>query len=225
MAGFRILRSDLGPHDRGVTTLTTSAFSNGDTLESSALTPDTFAALFQPVIARILGFDTDANPAGSFAAVRIGWQQEGQPSWGIGDDVCVLMATPDNDPYSRVRDSLYEPNDAESLTSAMSFTQVWTLHATLYGPNCQDHARLIVSAMSLDWVHDDLAAADIYALADWTRPTYVPEQHDGQWWKRSDLEMKFNELVNESIVVPSAAGVDVTLVKDTGLTAGIHIRN
>jgi hypothetical protein len=205
--------------------MSTTTFPNGQALASSALIPDGFAVIMQPLVAQILGIDPVADPDKAFTAVRIAWQQEGQPAWSITDDVCILRATVENDPYGRVRDGQFSPRDAASLTQRMSFTQVWNLHATLYGPNCQDRARLIVSAFSLDWVHDALTASNLYAIADWPRPVYAPELFQGQWWKRADVDLKFNEMVNESLTVPSAAGVDVTLLKETGLSAEIHIRN
>jgi hypothetical protein len=203
--------------------MSTTTFPNGQQLASSALTPDTFVGILQPLVAQMLGIDPAAEPEKAFTAVRVAWQKEGQPAWNIDEDVCTIHSTPVNEPYSRVRDGQFRPRDAASLTQRMGFTQVWNLHATLRGPNCGDHARLIVSAFSLDWVHDALAQSNLYAIADWQRPVYVPELFQGQWWKRADVDLKFNELVNESLTVPSAAGVDVTLLKETGLSAEIHI--
>jgi hypothetical protein len=204
--------------------MSTTTFPNGQALVSSALTPDGFLGIMQPLVAQILGFDPTADPNKAFKAVRIAWQQEGQPGWDIAEDACALYVTPVNDPYGRVRDGQFKSRDAVSLTRQMGFTQVWNLHATVLGPNCQDRARLIVSAFSLDWVHDALAASNLYAIADWPRPVYVPELFQGQWWKRTDVDLKFNEMVNESLTVPSAAGVDVALLKDTGPAAEILIR-
>lgn len=200
-------------------------FPNGTgRFDSTALTSDEFAAIFQPLVAEILGIDPATDPTTAYSAVRIGWQQEGQPSWAITDDVCTLRGTPLDDPYSRVRDEVLDPNDSVSLTKRMKYTQVWSFHACLYGPNGQDHARMIVSAMSFDWVREVLAASKLYAHAEWPRPVYAPENYQGRWWKRTDVDLKFNELVNESLTVPSAAGVDVTVIKETGLQTGFSIR-
>lgn len=100
----------------------------------------------------------------------------------------------------------------------MGFTQVWNIHHELNGPNSYDNARLILSAMTLSWVHDLLAAQNLYMIVAPDRPTYVPYVFEGQWWKRTDLNIKFNEQVFESITVSSAAGVDVTIITDAGET-------
>ncbi len=195
--------------------MSTTNFANGTSLVSSANTPDTLAAIFQPLITQILGTDPSIDPN---STVRIGWPQGGQPAWGINDDVCIIRATPVDDAYSRVRDSLYAPNNGTSATQKMSFTQVWTLHLVFYGPNGFDRARLIDSAMSLDWVHDALAARNLYGIVKYNRPMYAPEIFQGQWWKRTDLRVQFNELVTETTTADTAAGVDVTILTDTGIT-------
>ena len=282
--------------------MSSQLFPNGDVLVSSALTPDEILAIFQGVVAHILGYDTTtpdrlyftvhAGAGGSgyavgdtvfpqqsggagavlavasisggdstgpaetltvtgsglgygngialptatltgsgtglqvdivsaYFAVRIGWQPEGQPAWTIGQDLCSLEAYTENEPYSKVRDGFYTPNDDVSVAEQMGYSQVWKIRFVFRGPNAADHARLLVSAMSLDFVHDALADSNIFAVAEKNRPVYVPELFQGQWWKRADVELQFNELVSESLTVPSAAEADVTLIKDTGLTAGV----
>ncbi|HJX53167.1 MAG TPA: hypothetical protein VJ801_10415 [Polyangia bacterium] len=203
-----------------------ATFPNGSTLISSALTPDALLTIFQALVAQILGFDT-TDPtvrSAAYSAVRVSWQQEGQPAWAISEDVCILRANPEDTLFGRARDGFYSPKDAVSLHSEMGYTQVWSLGFVFYGPNCEDRARLIVSAFALDWVHDVLVASNLYVVPDWHRPVYTPELFSGQWWKRSDVELQFNELVIESLTVPSAAGVDVRLLKDTGLERTISIR-
>ncbi len=204
--------------------MSSTTFPNGQTLTSTALTPDTFAAMMQTFIAQILGIDPAQDPEKAYSTVRIGWQKEGQPAWGIEENLCFLTPTLVDDPYSRVRDRQWDPKNTVSITETHSFTQVWKLHLTLYGPLSADRARLIISALSLDWLHDALAVQNVYALTHRPRPAYVPEMFRGQWWKRTDLDLEFNERVLESVAIPSAAGVDVTLLKDTGLSAEIHIR-
>ena len=208
--------------------MSTVVFPSGNgTLTSTALVPVTFQNLLQPVIAQCLGLDPVADPKTAFYKVRVGWQQEGQPAWKISEDVCILRAVLENADFARVRDELFWENTdsppGTDLTKQMGFTQVWNLHLTFYGPNCEDHARLVLSAMTLDWVHDILAASDIYRIPATARPTYLPENFQGQWWPRADVEIQFNEEVTETITAHSAASVDVTVVTDKPTTATIHI--
>lgn len=194
-----------------------STFPNGTTYTSSAQTPEQVATVLQKVSAQILGFDLNAQGAEAYSAVRVSWQPEGQPSWGISDDVCIISATTVNDPFSQVSDEILS-GDQSALVADSAFTQVWHLHFTLYGPNCFDHAQLLVSAMRLGWVSDALADSNLYAVPEWNRPLYVPELFQGQWWKRTDVDLQFNEFVSESTGIDAAAGGSILITKENGLT-------
>lgn len=214
--------------------MSVQTFPDGTSLASSALTPAQMAAVFQTLTARIFGYPIPSTPdvnSKAYYAVRVGWQQQGQPAFKINEDTCVLTAYPENDDYSRVRDALTAVNDsADTDTLNMEYTQVWRIHWTLYGPNAYDRARLIVSSMSLDWVHDYLAAPPspglnpIYALASWDRPKYVPENFQGQWWQRADVDLKFNELVLEATTVSTALSATIILNTDNGQTETVVIQ-
>lgn len=277
-------------------------FPNGETFASSAITPDGLNNLLQPLVASILGIDPVADPSRAYSAVRVGWQPQGQPAWQITEDVCIIRSEMAEDPFGEVRDRIWEPNNSSSITDAGGFTQVWKVHFTLYGPNCQDNGRLIVSAQSLDWVRTwtqgaitgvsvaspgagyvagdkvsvseagayngqlqvssvglsgtvsslvlvpasqgygyatsaavpttggtgtgltaNITASSLYSLASYPRPIYAPELFMSQWWKRSDFDLLYNELVLESTSVSSAAGVNVTLVKESGLSTSFNV--
>ena len=207
-------------------------FPNGQTLSRSALTPQQFSTILQNLTAMILGYaipNSPKLPQEAYNAVRVGYQQTGQPANTINEDVCYIMSYPEDDAYSRVRDQNY--SGTTTLTQNMSYTQVWRVHWTFYEPNAYDHARLVSSAQSLDWVHNYLAnvpapyVSSIYAIADWQRPKYVPELRVGQFWNRVDLEQKYNELVMENIEVYSAASGQVELITDLGNTEEIELES
>ena len=199
------------------------------TLVSSAQTPRTMEALFQPLIAGILGFDQINDPNHAYSAARIGWQTEGQPAWEVSDNVCVITAVLEDDPYSRVRDDQYAMigSPADALTSKMGFTQVWRMHFSFYGPLSADNARLVLSALSLDWTADVLQASKVYVVPEWHRPVYAPELYPdpgGVWYERTHLEVLFNEQVSESLTpVGAASTVEVTVDTDTGQTRTFQV--
>lgn len=211
-----------------------TTFPSGQTLYSSALAPPQMEQIFQYLVIQIFGTPlTPVPPSTAFSKVRCAWQKDGQPSFELNNDYCVISAYPLNEAYSRTRDALLYPNNdiTNSLDQEMSYTQVWRIHFTLYGPNCWDNGRLIVSTIGgVDWAHDwlengcaGLSVQPIYALADWTRPVYAPELFQRRWWQRTDLDMKFNELVREAIVVESALSDEVIITTDTGETQTVEI--
>jgi hypothetical protein len=109
-----------------------------------------------------------------------------------------------------------------TVVQQMQYTQIWGIHFTNYGPNCQDRARLIISALSLDWANDILNASNLYPASTsgglWQRPLYVPENFQGQWWPRCDARMQYNENVLESLIIPAAASVAITVLDDNGFS-------
>ncbi len=201
----------------------TFTFANGQQLASTSFTPNDFHLLAQSIVAQILGYDPtqpdtdDADKA--YSKVRVGWQQEGQPAWKICQDVCILRAVLENEPFAKTRDELYEDpyEDPAEFSRHMGYTQVWRLYLVFYGPNSDAHARLVLSAMVLDWVRELFGAWHIYVVPDWEPPSHAPELFQGQWWDRTDVEIRFNELAEETTVVPEAEGVDVAVIKENGL--------
>ena len=202
---------------------------NKQTLSCSANSPDTIETIFQCIVAQIFGYDltspvpTDNDATNPFWTVRVGWQEQGQPAWQIDENVCIITAYTDDDPFSRINDMMYTPNDSVSINQEMAYTQVWRIHFISYGPNAFTNGVAIVLGMVLDWVHDALAASNIYSVTEWKRPTVLYELKDGQWWKRADVELRFNELVASNIVVPRAASVSIAPVKDNGLTETVNV--
>lgn len=250
-------------------------FPNGQTLTSTALTPDTAFAILQPIICAALGITSglpvqatlvqNSNVAqmaslngisvgclvtgngipnnttvavigqGSITlsnnatisgvstltftdpkantAVRKAWQQQGAPAFGINDDVASLEVTlvdAEND-YDKIRDSWLTSNDNVSVTTNLNYTRKWKLVVIFRGPNAFDHARLLKSAMLLDFLHDMLAAENLYLLPGMPTQVRLPELFEGQWWERNDLSLYFFEQVTETLTVPSVASTEVII--------------
>lgn len=201
---------------------------NGQTLNSTALTPQNVMALFQSIVAKILGLDT-TQPLNSptWLAVRTSWQQQGQPAWTIDQDVCFVAAYSENPPFGQWLDRLDNstPDQTGNLVRQMAYTQVWRVHFTLYGPNCMANSGLIASALSLAWVHDLVEASNLYVIPRWNRPIWAPENKDSQWWPRCDFELRYNENVQQTVNLPSFDGAEVELITDTGLTETVSIKH
>lgn len=202
---------------------------DGTILVSSALTPRQIEAIFQPLAAQMLGFDPVGNPDSAYFAVRIGWQTEGQPAWEVTDNICVITAVLEDDPFARVRDDNYQMtgSPADVLTNEMGFTQVWRMHFSFYGPSSANWARQLLSALSLDWTSEALQVSNLYVIPEWHRPVYAPELYPdpgGVWYERTHVEVLFNEQVLESLTpIGPASTVEVTIDTDSGLTETFQV--
>lgn len=150
----------------------------------------------------------------AFAQVRVGWQRQGQPAWTVDEDVVILNAVEDDDAYNRTRDVQYEItelNPPGGLTQVTTYTRVWRVMWTFYGPNSFDRARQLRSGLFLQAPHDSLALSNLYLVTDVSAMQRVPELFEQQWWERVDFSCQFNEAVTEIPIVNAVKSVEVTV--------------
>ena len=183
------------------------------------LTPNSVQAAMQLLTINMLGIAAPSSPTDpAYSAVRVGWQQRGQPAQFINQDVAYLRCvTVDVPEVNRQRDSQILPNPADendppqSVIQLFTYMRVWQTFWEFYGPNDFDRARKVHSAFFTQVVHDTFATLglSLYWVPDSACPQRVPYYSDGQWWERVDFEARFNELVSEVIVIPLAASVEI----------------
>jgi hypothetical protein len=186
------------------------------------LTPNQLNLVLQQATISALGLtlQSPANPADpAYAAVRVGWQQQGQPSFEIDEDVVFIRCAEEDDQYNRVRDVSIDADERQ----LMQYTRVWRVWWTLYGPNSFDRARILRSALFSQAMHDVFSSAQLYFVTNPTAPTRAPEEKDGQWWERVDFSARFNEFVTETPPVTYAESVVVTLENSGGVIAAIPV--
>jgi hypothetical protein len=140
---------------------------------------------------------------------RIAWQQRGQPGFSFGSDVVTIRVTEVEVEYNKTRNLTDTANDGFSITQTFTYQRTWRCFLSLYGPNGFDNARIIKSALFLDWSRDTLAVQNLYCLPDFARTVRVPELVDGQWAEMSSWEFQMNEGITEVITTPTVASVDV----------------
>lgn len=205
-------------------------YPNGQVLNSSALTPKDIETIFQILVLQLLGITVDPkNPETAYRQVRLGWQQSGSPAWTINENDVIITSYPENDPYSQVRDQLLEYDSTSNILQNMSYTQVWKMHFTIYGTDCINIANKIITGMQLDWVYEFLKnppapyTNTLYLIPVFNRPVFIPEDFQGKWWARADVDLKFNELVLENIVAPAGEYVGIEVITDAGETRYVDV--
>lgn len=201
--------------------MTQTTYPNGQVLTSSALTPVQIQAIFQSVVCTLLGIALN-TPAANYA-VRTAWQTYGAPAYGITDDIVSIQCTEDNGEYNKIRDSLIAQNNSTSVSVNFEYTRIWRVALSVRGPNSFDNVRLIKSGLLLDFIHDTLAASNLFLVTTLNNGVRVPELENGQWWERTDVAFQFNEQVNESIVIPNVASVEVTINTENGVQSDIVV--
>lgn len=129
--------------------------------------------------------------------VLIQYQPQGQPSSKIGDDVAYVKITPEPDERGlyKNRKRVYN-SDSETFTFTQQATRTLTLHVVFYGPNCYELCTLFNEKLYFSNVQVQLRQTYLSLVPDRTNgPIRLPEQHNGQWWQRCDIELRFYNAV------------------------------
>lgn len=176
-------------------------------MADQVLTLAQLQTIFQSLVSQILN-TTDPG------AVRIAWPQDGAPAWPIDYDVCFLLIQPDTDPYTQQIEQTWGQQDAQNAAVSLSYTFVFRVGFTFYGPNSFDNADLVRSQLFTDATTTSLAASNLALITDVPMPMRAPELWGGQWWDRSDLVARFNQLVIRNSTTPFVASAPVTTQSD-----------
>lgn len=170
------------------------------------LTPKQVDGVMQSVTLALLGL-----PDNAYGKVRVGWQQQGQPTGTIDEDVAYVRCSEDDDEINRTRDVEYQDVSPTTVAELSTYHRVWRVMWTLYGPNSFDNARKLRSGLYTQVTHDIFAVRNValYTVMDLEAPRRVPEFVSGQWWERVDFECQFNELTTERVDVNAVASTEV----------------
>ena len=148
----------------------------------------------------------------AYNLVRIDWPTTGQPGWGITENKTFVQAVQNPEEWGNIRDL-----SISGTTATYTYSRVWRINLVNYGPNSFDNMRVIKSGTFLDFFAWQLAASGLYLVTDTKFPRRVPELFQGQWWERTDLSFRYNELVTETITVGIGTSVEVLLYTAKGL--------
>jgi len=170
------------------------------------LTPLAISSALQAVTLAALGL-----PANAYDQVRIAWQTTAQPREPVTQDVCYIAAIEDEDLYNKVRDVTLTQATTTTDTITTTYTRVWRVMWTFYGPNSFDRARQMRSALLTQATHDQLAGSQLFLVTAMTAPLRAPERYAELWRERVDFHVQMNEFVTEVSIVQTVASVDVSV--------------
>lgn len=199
----------------------TTTFPNGQVLTSTAITVDAMNSIMQPLLTGCLGILPDDPLAQS--AVRIAWQTTGAPAFVIGQDILSLRCVEEDNDYDKVRDMAMQNANDTQMQISYEYTRVWRISLRFRGPNSFDRARLVRTALLLDWVHDTLAPNNLFVVPQLSAPVRGPELYVGQWWEVVDFSFLVYEQVNETIEINQVASVEVILNNNSGVVKDITV--
>lgn len=198
---------------------TSTTYPNGQTLVSTALTPQGITNLLQILTCGMLGI---VPP--DFEKVKVEWQTQGQPFQDVTFDGCYVKCTPVDVEYSRIRD-LVLTQSGDVLTENWTYTRGWRVSWEFYGPTAEDNSRKVRSGLFMDYFLDQLSLSKLFPLPDAPEPTRVPEVLDAQWWERADYHIDMYEAVVETIAPGIVESVEIKVYTKDGEIADITVES
>ena len=201
--------------------MTTTNYPNGQTLVSSALTQQQISAIVQGITYGMLGLSVP--PPSSYQPVSVNWQTQGQPFMAApssslptspgGVDECYVACVTQDEDYTKIRNRTY--SGSGPILETWVYTRGWRVSWVLYGPNATDRARMIWSAMFMDYFNDQFNLSNIYPISEFQEPTRVPEEINKQWYDRADFSINCYEQVTETIYDGQVTSVAVGIYDGT----------
>jgi hypothetical protein len=167
----------------------------------------------------------DWDESNSSRDVRIGWQTEGAPAAGIEQNIIYLECFEIDNPYNRLREeTLTYIESPEMFNMETSYTIVMQTNFILYGSDSFENAQRIRDQIFYPDNRLILSKSNLYPIHDIATPRRIPEFFNGQWWKRVDVSIFFNELVIRELEVPVIKSVEVFVDdSENSLIADINI--
>lgn len=166
---------------------------------------------FADLVENMLGLTQDK--------VLIQYQAEGQPMPKFGENVVFVNVQPEIDERNiyKSRTEIYdEKNDNFVYTQKAQRTLV--VEFVFYGSKANENAKLVNESMYFPNYEYMLSKYDLALVPDRTDgPHKMPELVNGRWWNRSDLRMRFYNLVSYKTTIDRIADVEITVETEGGL--------
>lgn len=179
------------------------------------LTLTEFEDLMQSVFCSILGWESDELKNN----VRISWPEEGQPAWGITDNLVFLRCYEQDSSINKEREHTDEYQvSPDEFARDTKYSVLMAVDVIIYGPNSFENSRKIRDGIFTEEIKLILKQNDIYLLPKESQitPKRADEYFEGRWWRRTDMGLRFNERMIVSTTIPSINSIDVEVYEGEG---------
>lgn len=134
-------------------------------------------------------------------------QRTGQPSSKHSEDVAYVKISPEPDERSIYKNrKLVYNKEKGNFTSTQYASRTLSLNIIFYGPTCYELCTKFNEMMYFSSTSLLLNENKLSLIPDRTNgPIRNNELHNGQWWRRCDLELRF---YNEISIVETIESID-----------------
>lgn len=164
---------------------------------------DSLELFFADLVTSLTGLQEDR--------VLIKYPEEGQPSSKISVDVAYVKVLPEPDERAIYKNRKKVYNEInEEFTITQQSTRTISMHVVFYGPNCHELATRLNEKFYFDNTKYLLLKNYLSLVPDRTNgPVRLPENHNGRWWQRCDIELQFYNTLQIEETVKTFKEIDV----------------
>lgn len=120
-----------------------------------------------------------------------------QPFQNPAEDICYYTVLPADNAINRQMDTRYEALGENAAKQIHSYTRVFLLQLTFYGPNAYDNACKVRMELISGGRDNLLAKRGLHIVPDIAEPNLTWELYQNRWLMRSDLAAQFNNRVTD----------------------------
>lgn len=151
--------------------------------------------------------------------VLIQYQAEGQPMPKFGDNVVFVNVQPEIDERNiyKSRQEVYNSTN-DNFTYSQQSQRTLVVGLIFYGNKANENAKIVNESMYFPTYEYMLSQYDLSFVPDRTDgPHKMPELVNGRWWNRSDLKLRFYNMVSMKTTIDRITDVEITVETEGGL--------
>lgn len=147
--------------------------------------------------------------------IRENYPADSSPFAAKDENTLYYYVMPADDPINRQTDTVYRAGSGVNLKQTASYNRVMQMYITVYGPDAYD----ILTALRLKLLagasgQSPLRTAGLYIIPDIAEPPLLWEIYQNQWFQRSDLQFKCNQLATLETGIPYVEVADIVLMTE-----------
>lgn len=153
------------------------------------------------------------------STVRVSYPTNGAPGFAITDTVLFLYLHEADDSYGNDRSPVYHTENGTVYRDHVG-TRVWDILLTCYGTDGHEWLDQVRAGVLWEKTRRTLESKNVCLVP--TNPAIVrsPELFNGQWWERSDMTLRYNELYVDTENVGAIEHVILTVPHDSVPSSG-----
>jgi hypothetical protein len=147
--------------------------------------------------------------------IRENYPADSSPFAKKDETTLYYYVAPADDPINRQIDTVRQAGSNNSLRQTVSYNRVLQMYLTAYGPDGYDLLTdLRLKLMAGAGGQSPLRTAGLYIIPEIAEPNILWEPYQNQWFQRSDLQFKCNQLATIETGIPYVEVADIVLMTE-----------